>query len=481
MENKESILDIYFRDSDDIDRYELLEREIEEQFMPGYKKYIFLEDSIFDNFEPEKINMKLSYGLFLNDTRRLEKILNKYKFVQKHNITYLDDSAEDNDYVELKISRLNSILAQSAGIMSIQRGLEGFQKYIDYEKQDEYKDLVEKIGKYRESINKVILNSRVVNLKEEVKKIEKIIYDYAKIINKDIDFIVRGLKINFDRYIFYKIKDHIINVFVNSVIYGIESQDERLLYEKNKKGQLALTFKQEFGEIVIEMLDDGQGIDDMEIFQRAEKAGMVDINKKYTKEEILNLVFKPEMSLTNKKEENKERDLTLSNFYNTVEELGGQIKIESKKTQYTLITARIPLKFILTETLLIKAGNVNYAVPFSLVEKTIKTAKINFSHISDYTYYMFENEEYLVLQAPEKFRKENCGKSGYGIILNISGEKCIFLADYIGGLEEVVPQKINVDNKDYRAFLGASILKNGEIALVLDMKNISKNRDFLGN
>ena len=86
---------------------------------------------------------------------------------------------------------------------------------------------------------------------------------------------------NFDRYIFYKIKDHIINVFVNSVIYGIESQDERLLYEKNKKGQLALTFKQEFGEIVIEMLDDGQGIDDMEIFQRAEKAGMVDINKKY--------------------------------------------------------------------------------------------------------------------------------------------------------------------------------------------------------
>ena len=216
MENKESILDIYFRDSDDIDRYELLEREIEEQFMPGYKKYIFLEDSIFDNFEPEKINMKLSYGLFLNDTRRLEKILNKYKFVQKHNITYLDDSAEDNDYVELKISRLNSILAQSAGIISIQRGLEGFQKYIDYEKQDEYKDLVEKIGKYRESINKVILNSRVVNLKEEVKKIEKIIYDYAKIINKDIDFIVRGLKINFDRYIFYKIKEIMCQPLTNS-------------------------------------------------------------------------------------------------------------------------------------------------------------------------------------------------------------------------------------------------------------------------
>ena len=60
MENKESILDIYFRDSDDIDRYELLEREIEEQFMPGYKKYIFLEDSIFDNFEPKKIQYLMS-------------------------------------------------------------------------------------------------------------------------------------------------------------------------------------------------------------------------------------------------------------------------------------------------------------------------------------------------------------------------------------------------------------------------------------
>ena len=111
MENKESILDIYFRDSEDIDNYELLEREIEENFMPGYNKYVFLEDSIFDNFEPENINMKLSYGIFLNDTRKLEKILRKFKFVQKYNITYLDDSAEDNDYVELKISRLNNILA----------------------------------------------------------------------------------------------------------------------------------------------------------------------------------------------------------------------------------------------------------------------------------------------------------------------------------------------------------------------------------
>jgi two-component system chemotaxis sensor kinase CheA len=480
MENKDSILDIYFRDSSDIDNYGLLELEIEENFMPAYKKYVFLEDSIFDNFEPEKINMKLSYGIFLEDTRKLEKILGKYSFVQKYNITYLDDT-EDNDYVELKISRMNSILAQTAGIISVQSGLAGFQKYIDYEKQDEYKDLVEKIGKYRETINKVILNSRVVDLKEEVRKIEKIIWDYSKIINKDIDFNVKGLKINFDRYIFYKIKDHIINVFVNSIIYGIESRDERLLYEKNEKGQLSLTFKQEFGEIVIEMLDDGQGIDEVEIFQRAEEAGMVDINKKYTKEEILNLVFKPEMSLTNKKDENKERDLTLSNFYNTVEELGGQIKIESKKTQYTLLTARIPLKFILTETLLIKSGNVNYAIPFSLVEKTIKTDKVNFSYISDSTYYMFENEEYLVLQIPEKFKKENSGKSGYGIILNISGEKYIFLADHIGGIEEVVPQKINVNNKDYKAFLGAAILKNDEIALVLDMKNVSKNMDFLEN
>ena len=94
---------------------------------------------------------------------------------------------------------------------------------------------------------------------------------------------------------------------------------------------------------------------------------------------------------------------------------------------------------------------------------------------------MFENEEYLVLQIQKKNKKADCGKSEYGIILNVSGEKYIFLADYIGGLEEVVPQKVNVDNKDYKAFLGATILKNGEIALVLDMKNVSKNRDFLEN
>lgn len=479
MENTDSIIDIYFFETKKLDEYELLEKEIEEHFKISYKKYIFLEDNIFDNFEPEKINMKLNYGIILDNLQKLEKIFEKYDFIQKYNITYLDDSIKENDFVEIKISKLNSILEQTANVVSIQRSLESFQKYIDYEKQDEYKELIEKIGKYRENINKIIINSRVVDLREETKKIKSVVLDYSRIINKDINFIVRGLKTNIDKYIFYKIKDHIINVFVNSILYGIESEDERLLYEKIKKGQLILSFKQEFGEIVIEMFDDGQGIDESEIFQRAEKSGIIDIKRQYTKEEILRMVFKPEISLTNKKEENKERDLTLSNFYNTIQELGGEIKIESKKTEYTMITVRIPLSFMLTESLIIKAGNVNYGIPFSLVEKTIKIERTNFSYISDYTYYMFENEEYIVLQIPDELLEQRGKSPDYGIILNISGEKYIFLADYIDNIEELIPQKLAVNSKIYNSFLGAAILKNEEIALILDMKNVSKNRIFL--
>ena len=287
------------------------------------------------------------------------------------------------------------------------------------------------------------------------------------------------MKINIDKYIFNKIKDHIINVFVNSILYGIESGEERQLYEKDKRGLLTLLFKQEFGEIVVEMIDDGQGIDVEEIYQRAEKSGLIDKNKTYTKEEILNTIFKPEISLTNKKDENIERDLTLSNFYNTVDELGGSIKAESEKNKYTTITVRIPLSFILTESLLVKAGDVNYAFPFSSVEKTIKIEKKNFSYVSDYMYYSLDNVDYPVLKIPDELLGNKQKILNYGIILSISSEKYIFLVDYIGEIEELVPRKINVDNKLYNSFLGAAILKNEEIVLILDVKKISGNNKFL--
>ena len=377
MENTENILDIYFKESKNLNDYEFLEKEIEENFQITYKKYIFLEDDIFDDYDPENINMRLNYVLYLDDTVKLEKILKRYDFVQKYNISYTDESEKENDFVEIKISKLNNILDQTANIVLIKNNLESFKKYLSLEKQDEFEEVIDQISKYRENINKIIINSRVVDLKEEVRKIESIIIDYSKILNKEIQFKVKGLKINIDKYIFNKIKDHIINVFVNSILYGIESGEERQLYEKDKRGLLTLLFKQEFGEIVVEMIDDGQGIDVEEIYQRAEKSGLIDKNKTYTKEEILNTIFKPEISLTNKKDENIERDLTLSNFYNTVDELGGSIKAESEKNKYTVITVRIPLSFILTESLLVKAGDINYAFPFSSVEKTIKIEKKN--------------------------------------------------------------------------------------------------------
>ena len=130
MENTENILDIYFKESKNLNDYEFLEKEIEENFQITYKKYIFLEDDIFDDYDPENINMRLNYVLYLDDTVKLEKILKRYDFVQKYNISYTDESEKENDFVEIKISKLNNILDQTANIVLIKNNLESFKKYL---------------------------------------------------------------------------------------------------------------------------------------------------------------------------------------------------------------------------------------------------------------------------------------------------------------------------------------------------------------
>ena len=116
--------------------------------------------------------MKLNYALYLDNPAKLEKIINKYNFIQKYNISYLDESEKESDFVEIKISKLNNILDQTANIVLIQNNLESFKKHILFEKRDEFEEIINQISKYRENINKIIINSRVVDLREEVKKME---------------------------------------------------------------------------------------------------------------------------------------------------------------------------------------------------------------------------------------------------------------------------------------------------------------------
>ena len=94
-------------------------------------------------------------------------------------------------------------------------------------------------------------------------------------------------------------------------------------------------------------------------------------------------------------------------------------------------------------------------------------------------YYSLDNVDYPVLKIPDELLGNKQKMLNYGIILSISSEKYIFLVDYIGEIEELVPRKINIDNKLYNSFLGAAILKNEEIVLILDVKKISENNKFL--
>ncbi len=472
-------LTIYFKINykiENVNYYEL-ENEIDKYCNIIFKEYKFSKDENIIDFDPKNISMYFEYYIEELDKKQEDKLkilLDKYDYVDHYTIILSKSVELEEEKIEIEKLHLDSLFDRIEDIIRLKKLIKSIEKATFSETVEKYNKVLLDIIDYQSKIEKNILALRTADLKKESNFISETILGYTKALNKEIKLHISGLDINIDRQIFSKIKKHIINILFNSLIYGIENKKERLLYDKSENGNLYLNFREEFGYIIIEIMDDGRGIDSDYIYSRAIKSRLLKIGRDYTEEEILTTIFFPEMSSTNDIEENKERDLSITLLYNIVKKLNGNIILETKQNEYTKYTIKLPLEFMFIKGRVVKIGEKKYVVPENMSNKIVD---IDFNKLTFHfktIYHSYKSKEYPVLLLPNyvtDVTTKEYMEYTKGLLVKVSNVEYILLVKDVFDVEDLVVRKSS-NNELSEMFLGETLLSNNKRTSVLNVGKI---------
>lgn len=339
-----------------------------------------------------------------------------------------------------------------------------------------------------------VMDIRLIQIGFLFKKFNRIIRDVAVIENKNVDLKLEGTDIEIDRNILKIMSDSLVHLVRNSVSHGIESEEERVKKGKPKIGKVTLRATNEKDTIIIEVNDDGNGIDHQKIAKKAIEKGI--ITEKYakmaSKEDLIMLIFEPGFSNAEKITEVSGRGVGMDVVKKATESIGGKIEVDSVVGKGSTIRLLLPSSMAVKGALLFELKKQTYAVALSYTEAVISLTKSDIHKISNglMASYLgktisviFLNDLYEINGLSELVKEGSLHKT-YDelednhkldvLVASYDNKYVGFVVDKLLQQKEIVEKTLECPIDRLEIISGATILGNGEVCLVLDIANMIK-------
>ncbi len=334
-------------------------------------------------------------------------------------------------------------------------------------------DLVESvslISRLVEDIRDRSLRLRMVQIGETFNRFNRVVRDVSKELDKSIKLVIRGGETELDKSVVEKIGDPLTHLVRNSIDHGIESAEQRLMSGKPEEGVVTLNAYHDSGNIVIEVSDDGGGIDPDKVLRKAIANGLVSPEQQLSRPEILRLIL--EAGLTTKAEVSNlsGRGVGMDVVKRNVEALRGTIEVDSELGRGTSIRVRLPLTLSIIDGFLVGVGESSYVVPLDSVVECIEyTESENLKHHhGDYINLRGEVLPYLNLR--ERFGEpKTAGTRENIVVVRSGGLKAGLVVDQLLGEYQTVIKPLSKIFSRLSGISGSTILGSGDVAMILDV------------
>lgn len=312
----------------------------------------------------------------------------------------------------------------------------------------------------------------LIPLEKSVLRFQRLVRDVSSKFDKKVDFIVEGKETELDKTIIEKIVDPIMHILRNSIDHGIESPAERVKQNKPETGTIRLKAFPSGAHVVIQITDDGAGINIEKVRKTAVRKGYVKEGDLMSKEEMLKLILSPGFSTADNISEVSGRGVGMDVVFQKISEIRGELDIETNEGKGTTITIKLPLTISIIDSLLVKLGNIFYLVPLAVVERC---AEVPTKEITEATsnYINLDGEYIPFIDLHSEFNIQTERENYQRLILVKQKELLVGLVvDNIMGNHQAVLKSLGAAYKKQEIISGASILGNGEVALVMDTNKL---------
>ena len=338
------------------------------------------------------------------------------------------------------------------------------------------------LRKLTSELQDTVMSIRMVPLAGVFQKMNRIVRDMKKKLNKDVEFVMEGEDTEVDKSIVDSLQDPLMHLVRNCMDHGIEEHvEERTAEGKPAKGTLKLTAQNASGEVIITVSDDGAGIDPEKIMNKARKQGLLTKpESEYTEKEIQNIILLPGFSTNETVTEFSGRGVGMDVVKANVEKCGGSIIVDSKKGEGTTFIIKIPLTLAIIDGMEITVGDLVFTVPISTIRESFKAESSQILRdTKNNEMIMIRGVCYPILRMHEKFAIDTeITNLEDGILLLVETDNksvCIFADKLIGEQQVVVkpfPAYLNKYKIKGEGLSGCTIMGDGSISLIIDTNTL---------
>jgi len=324
-------------------------------------------------------------------------------------------------------------------------------------------------------LQKSVMKVRMVPVEQLFRRFPRVVRDVSKALSKEVNLVIKGQNTDLDKSILDVLAEPMAHLVRNAIGHGIESPIDRMAAGKATQGTLKLNAYHQGNHIVIEVSDDGAGIDVKKVTAQAIARGLISKEDaaNLTEGEALNLIFHPGLSTAAQVTEVSGRGIGMDVVKTVLESLKGAVSIKSKSGEGTIFYLRVPLTLAIIKALLFRAGEKLYAVPLASVTEITRAAETEI-HQVDHHEVLRLREQVLTLVRVNKLSPAKSGRSKkiFVIVIAIGDRKFGLIVDKLVGEEELVIKALDDQLVATDLVSGASILGDGTVVLILNVNAV---------
>lgn len=380
------------------------------------------------------------------------------------------DKPKTSKTVRVDIDRLDNLMNLVSELIIIKTRLEDPDSINSKAKMT---DAVEYLERITTSLHDAVMKVRMVPVERTFNRFPRMVRDLSKDLGKGIKLNMSGEETEVDRTVIDEIGDPLIHLIRNSIDHGIESPEERTSKGKPESGTVSLRAYPDGNTVVIEVEDDGAGIDTERVANKAISKGLIDAKdvEVMSQTELANLLFLPGFSTAEVVTDLSGRGVGLDVVKTKIESLNGTVEVKSELTKGSKFIIRLPLTLAIIQALMVNLSTEKYALPLNNIKEitTIKSSSI--SMVQDQEVVLYRNKTLPILRLDSILQVERSEeeKSELIVVVVRKGEtEAGLVVDSLIGQQEIVIKSLGKYLTGVKVIAGATILGNGGVALIVD-------------
>lgn len=339
---------------------------------------------------------------------------------------------------------------------------------------EELNQVVSSISTVTTDLQLAVMKTRMLPVGKVFSKFPRMVRDLSRELGKNIDLIISGEETELDKSIVEEIGDPLIHIIRNSCDHGIEVPDVRTANGKSEVGKVELKAYNEGNHIVIEIKDDGKGLDAEMLKKKAIEKGLINERdaESMSEKEAFGIIFRPGFSTAASITNVSGRGVGMDVVKTNVEKLNGIIEIDSEKGVGTTQKLKIPLTLAIMQALLVGVQEEYYAIPLSSVLETVRVSQEEIYTVDGKSVLRLRDEVLSLVRLADIFKVDSVLESlneVYVVIIGLAEQKIGVIVDYLIGQEEVVIKSLGYYLKGTEGIAGATVRGDGKITLIADV------------